>query len=576
VGLFSRFNKDKAPQVPWSPAPSADAPLPVAGRAEPLHASPAAAVDGVASAVRQHERFVVLDVETTGLSATQHRIVEVALVTTDIWGRVQDEWTTRLNPQGPVGATHIHGLKASDLQRAPVFTDIISELNARLAGAAIAAHNAKFDLAFLRAEYYRAGWILPYVPSLCTLEACDHHLPHLERRRLADCCWAIGQPLVDAHSALGDARATAQLLAAFMHPHMGPPPQPEHLGLPRHAVATAWPSAPSHAPGQPVPASFGPPAGHGRRPPPPPRVQRVLLESESTPPPPALVELLERFSLIDALDEGAPTGSLAYLEKLAEALEDGVLDDQEVADLAELAASQGLDAQAVTGANRAFVLALAHEALADGKVTRAERAELLHIAETLSVEATVVPRLLEQAETARNNRMSSGLGPLPDPWPHGAPLRVGDKVVFTGCEEARRTHLEQRSESLGVRVIGGVSAKTALLVSDGTMDGTKAAKARQLGTRVVDPDLYAVLLEHLQPSQPAVARHSSSPVAAPRAKAGAGAEQPVVQVVAGSPAQVRGWAKNNGWEVGVRGRLPRELLAAYAAAHTQAAVADGT
>ena len=96
-------------------------------------------------------------------------------------------------------------------------------------------------------------------PVLCTLEASSHHLPHLERRRLADCCWAIGHPLVDAHSALGDARATAALLAAFMHPGIGLPPRTQDVELPGQAHGIVWPTARSDRPvAVPATGSAGP------------------------------------------------------------------------------------------------------------------------------------------------------------------------------------------------------------------------------------------------------------------------------------------------------------------------------
>ena len=77
--------------------------------------------------------------------------------TTDPAGVVLDAWSTRLNPEGPVGATHIHGITDRDVANAPLFRDVIPHLNNRLAGSALCAHNARFDLAFLRAEYARAG-----------------------------------------------------------------------------------------------------------------------------------------------------------------------------------------------------------------------------------------------------------------------------------------------------------------------------------------------------------------------------------------------------------------------------------
>jgi DNA polymerase-3 subunit epsilon len=191
---------------------------------------------------------------------------------------------------------------------------------------------------------------------------------------------------------------------------------------------------------------------------------------------------------------------LAYLEKLAEVLEDGEATAEEAADVAALADAEQLTNADIAAANQAFVLALAHAALDDGKVTRAERAELQQLSDLLGVNQKVIPALLDQAENARHQRLSTGLKDLPSNWAHGEPLRVGDKVVFTGCDDTLRARLEHKSEKLGVRVIGGISAKTALLVTDGSMDGTKAAKARELGTRTVHPDVYSVLLEHLQPA----------------------------------------------------------------------------
>lgn len=107
---------------------------------------------------------------------------------------------------GPVGATHVHGITAADVASAPAFRHVINEISERLRGRALVARHAAFDVAFLSAEYERAGSSLPSLPTLCTLDASNYYLPDLSRRRLADCCWASGIRLCDAHSALGDAR----------------------------------------------------------------------------------------------------------------------------------------------------------------------------------------------------------------------------------------------------------------------------------------------------------------------------------------------------------------------------------
>lgn len=432
--------------------------------------------------------YAVLDVETTGLSPGSDRVLEIAVLRCDTRGHVMNEWMTRCNPEGPVGATHIHGITDDDVRNAPRFATLVPELNAQMTGLAIVAHNARFDLAFLRAEFARAGWKLPWLPSLCTLEASWHYLPQLDRRRLEDCCLASGIRAQGAHTALGDARATATLLASYLDPGFGHAPLAEHLDLTQAAMTVTWPTMAG------VPVAVSAPT---RRP------SRTYV---TKPQAPTLMEALAHLSLADALDEGAPDGSLAYLELLASALEDGELSVTETGALAELATLYELSPADIAAANRGFLLALAHEALQDGKVSRAEREELRTTAELLDMDPKVVLSVLDNAETARNTRMSEGLTPLPGDWSLGDPLRVGNKVVFTGCEDDYRDQLEKRSEALGVRVINAVSRQTAMLITDGTFSGGKAADASALAIRVVHPDQFAVLLEHLQPALPRQAK----------------------------------------------------------------------
>ncbi|MGY2003978.1 exonuclease domain-containing protein [Blastococcus sp. SYSU DS1024] len=501
--------------------------------------------------------FAVIDVETTGLSADNHRILEMAIVRTDSGGRVLDEWVCRFDPEGPVGATHIHGIRDADVVGAPRFADVLPGISARLAGAAIAGHNVTFDLAFLRTEYARAGWALPHLPAACTLDHSWDHLPNLNRRRLADCCDALGISLHSAHSALHDARATARLLATYLDPAFGRPPRRDLLDLPHQGWAVTWPTAPG---------GVRPPAATV-----PHQAQRRIATWAATPPAPPLVTLLEDFRLADALDEGAPEGALPYLELLAEVLEDGVLTDDERAALVDVASIYDLDGDAINAAHRGFLLALAHLALDDGKVSRAEKAELTVTAELLGVPTKLVTATLDAAEAARHERLSAGLRPLPADWALGEPLRVGDKVAFTGCDWTVRERLEKRAEELGVRVMNNVSSRTALLVTDGSFAGGKTEEAAGRGTRCVHPDEFATLLEHLQPavkkapaslSRQRAAAHGSADAAAP-----AGPAIVPAMHVAISPAAVRAWARANGHEVGERGRLPADLTEAYRRAH---------
>lgn len=112
--------------------------------------------------------FAVIDFETARLLPKINRIVHVAVVVTDPEGVVQSRWSTLVNPDGPMEATHIHGITDSDVRGAPKFKDMADELRERLEGLALAAHNMRFDSSLLQAEYLRLGWDVPKVLASCT------------------------------------------------------------------------------------------------------------------------------------------------------------------------------------------------------------------------------------------------------------------------------------------------------------------------------------------------------------------------------------------------------------------------
>lgn len=495
--------------------------------------------------------FAIIDVETTGLSPKQHRVLELAVVRVNQHGHVVDEWSTRLNPEGPVGATHIHGITQADVAHAPLFRDVATSIVPYIAGLPIAAHNARFDLAFLRAEFLRAGWDVPWLPAYCTLDGSHHYLPNLDRRRLVDCCWSAEVPLHDAHSALGDARATAGLLRHYLQPQAQVSPHPALLSAPREARSVVWPTGPTRPP-----ATFVPNESTTL----PSRRARVANARRAQP---TLIAQLTELSLAEVLDEGAPAGSLTYVETLLDALEDGVISDEEATALQDLVEVYGLGETHVTAAHTALLQALAHRALDDGHVSRDERAQLEAIASSLRLPAKLVPGLIAEADAARSARLSAKLRPLPNDWAHGAPLRVGDKVVFTGFveRERQRAQFEQRSKELGIRVLGTVSGLTAMLVTDGSFAGGKLGRAQELGTRIVTPETYADLLKHLQPAIVAAPtpKRIETPAPSPtfEGTASASASAPA------SPGDIRAWGIANGYAVGVRGRLNAELISAY-------------
>jgi DNA polymerase III epsilon subunit family exonuclease len=120
----------------------------------------------------------VLDFETTGLSvASGDRVCEVAVVRGRPGGGRRKKFTQLLDPQRemPALAQQIHGLSDADLAGKPRFVDILPKLARVLEGAVIVAHNAPFDIGFLRAECHMADAPIPsHGPVVCTLDLARH------------------------------------------------------------------------------------------------------------------------------------------------------------------------------------------------------------------------------------------------------------------------------------------------------------------------------------------------------------------------------------------------------------------
>ncbi|MEY4175245.1 MAG: hypothetical protein RI900_2410 [Actinomycetota bacterium] len=172
-----------------------------------------------------HEiRFAVVDVETSGLSLRHHHVLQVGVVTVDGDGNVLDRWSSYVRPRNRwffrVGPTHVHGIHRRDVRTAPPAGVVFGELARRLTGARFVAHNAPFDLGFVRKAADAAGVQLPIEQPLCTLRLSRALDPERTMsHRLADLCERYGVSLVNAHDALADAEATAAVLPHLLRAH---------------------------------------------------------------------------------------------------------------------------------------------------------------------------------------------------------------------------------------------------------------------------------------------------------------------------------------------------------------------
>jgi len=160
--------------------------------------------------------YAIVDVETSGFHPPGAEVVEIAIVHVDGGGRITGSWDSLIRPDGPVGPTRVHGIDEAMVRDAPRFASVAPALHGLLAGRVVVAHNLSFDAKFLVAEFARAGIGSAEIRGgACTLSIARHAIPG-PRHQLADCCRHAGIRLTNAHTALGDATATAQLAGYFL------------------------------------------------------------------------------------------------------------------------------------------------------------------------------------------------------------------------------------------------------------------------------------------------------------------------------------------------------------------------
>jgi DNA polymerase III subunit epsilon len=168
----------------------------------------------------QHQRsrsIVFFDVETTGLSPSHgHRIIEIGAISVTAGGAAISEFHSLINPGVPISkeAARVHGITQSMLRSQPNPEEIFPRFRDFINSSLLVAHNALFDLRFLRHEFERLQMSLTH-PHVCTLEMSRRRCPHLPNHRLETVHRHLcgpADPSTQTHRALDDARMVAVTL----------------------------------------------------------------------------------------------------------------------------------------------------------------------------------------------------------------------------------------------------------------------------------------------------------------------------------------------------------------------------
>ena len=161
-------------------------------------------------------KFVVFDIETTGFSAVNDRIIEIGAVKME-HGEIVDRYSTFVNPERPIPfeIEKLTGIHDGMVVDAAVIDDILPEFLAFSEDCIMVAHNAEFDMSFIKENCRRMN-IHREFTVVDTLAMARSMLPDLKNYKLDTVVEAVGGTLENHHRAVEDAESTADIFVKFV------------------------------------------------------------------------------------------------------------------------------------------------------------------------------------------------------------------------------------------------------------------------------------------------------------------------------------------------------------------------
>ena len=162
------------------------------------------------------DTFVVFDIETTGFSPVQNRIIEIGAVKVE-QGKITGRYSSFVNPDVPIPyeIEKLTGIHDGLVVDAPMIEQVLPEFLTFCADAVLVAHNANFDMSFILENAQRLG-IRQEFTYVDTVGIARLLLPHQAKHTLDAVAKTLGISLENHHRAVDDAEATAEIFVRFI------------------------------------------------------------------------------------------------------------------------------------------------------------------------------------------------------------------------------------------------------------------------------------------------------------------------------------------------------------------------
>ncbi len=162
------------------------------------------------------EDFVVFDIETTGFSPVNNRIIEIGAVKV-CGGDVVDRFSTFVNPQVPIPfeIEKLTGIRDDMVMNAPLIEEVLPQFLEFCQGCVLVAHNANFDMSFIMENCRRQGLPTEYT-YVDTVGIARVLLPNQAKHTLDAVAKTLNISLENHHRAVDDAECTSWIFVKFI------------------------------------------------------------------------------------------------------------------------------------------------------------------------------------------------------------------------------------------------------------------------------------------------------------------------------------------------------------------------